>query len=287
MRCKNTQLFPPLSPSEAWDQNLLILQAFIDDSLGEDGTFVLGGYVANAEAWADFSRDWEEMLPHSGQVDSNGIGYFKMADLARKGDGIERAQAFFRVIEKHVQLALSCKINVGEMKSAFERVAAPSAQINWNSLANPYVFTFRCLLDMFHTHKVELTDTILPPGVNVDFIFDDQAEKSHILSAWDSYISQRPAETIGLYGATPRFENDKKFTPLQAADFWAWWVREWYERGEEFLTFREWSKTKGRIYFIQSISFNESQIIESLVKLIRQQLGPFVTIVDRKTGLPF
>jgi hypothetical protein len=273
-----------MSPAKAGDQILVILQAFIDDSLGEDGTFVLAGYVASAETWAKFSKDWEEILPYSGQVDDNGVGYFKMSDLARKGDGIERSQAFFRVIEKHVQLAVSCKINVREMKSAFERVATPSVQLNWNTLANPYIFAFRCLLDMFHTHKTELAETILPPGINVDFIFDDQAEKAPILEAWDSYIAQRPPQTRDLYGTTPRFENEKKFMPLQAADFWAWWVREWYEKDEEFLTFGEWSKTKGRPYFVLQISFDEDQIIKTLVQLIREARGPFLTIVDQKTG---
>ena len=111
-----------ISPSKAGSQLLVILQAFIDDSLGDDGTFILAGYVASAESWPKFSKAWEEILPHSGQIDKNGVRYFKMADLARKSDGIERSQAFFRVIEKHVMLSLSGKINVHEMNSAFQRV---------------------------------------------------------------------------------------------------------------------------------------------------------------------
>jgi hypothetical protein len=32
-----------------------------------------------------------------------------------------------------------------------------------------------------------------------------------------------------LYGKTPDFADDLEIVALQAADFWAWWVREWYE----------------------------------------------------------
>jgi hypothetical protein len=33
----------------------MVLQAFIDDSYTPNGVFVLGGYVASAEAWAELS----------------------------------------------------------------------------------------------------------------------------------------------------------------------------------------------------------------------------------------
>ena len=40
----------------------MVLQAFIDES-GKNDWFVLGGYIASAEAWAAFSKDWEQILP--------------------------------------------------------------------------------------------------------------------------------------------------------------------------------------------------------------------------------
>jgi Protein of unknown function (DUF3800) len=273
-----------ISPSKAGEQLLVILQGFIDDSRGEDGAFVLAGYIASAENWAKFSAAWKEILPYSGQIDNNGVRYFKMSELATKSDGIERSQAFFRVIEKHALLSVSSKINIHDLRRATERIVIPSALVDWDLFANPYLFTFRCLLDGFHTHKTELVDTILPPGVNVDFILDDQAEKAPILELWNSYISRRDEKIRPLYGATPQFEDDKKFMPLQAADFWAWWVRRWYEKNEEFLRFGEWAKTKGKVYYILAIEYNEDQIVDALVAIAREHLGPFMTIIDRKTN---
>ena len=60
--------------------------------------------------------------------------------------------------------------------------------------------------------------------------------------------------------------------------------RRWYKRNEEFLTFGEWSKTKGKAYYILAIEFTEDQMVEALVAIAREHLGPFVTIIDRKTN---
>jgi len=58
----------------------------------------------------------------------------------------------------------------------------------------------------------------------VDFIFDERAEKTPILEVWDEYLAKKDDHVRKQYGAAPRFEDDQ-----QAADLWAWWVREWYE----------------------------------------------------------
>lgn len=75
----------------------------------------------------------------------------------------------------------------------------------------------------------ELFSTKLPLDQKVDFIFDDRSEKKFILTAWDEIVSKQDDDVQKHFGATPRFENDQDFLPLQGADLWAWWVREWYE----------------------------------------------------------
>jgi hypothetical protein len=49
-------------------------------------------------------------------------------------------------------------------------------------------------------------------------------KRKAIISEWTKYIELREEELKPLYGATPRFENDQEFLPLQAADLWAWWI---------------------------------------------------------------
>ncbi len=83
----------------------MVLQADIDESYEGGGLFVLGGYVSTTEAWEEFSREWEELLPRFGIFDE--IGYhFKMSEMARLNERLTKVPAFYRVIEKHTATVL-------------------------------------------------------------------------------------------------------------------------------------------------------------------------------------
>jgi hypothetical protein len=83
-------------------------------------------------------------------------------------------------------------------------------------------------------------------------------------------MTGRSEQTRRLYGSIPRFENDQKFLPLQAADFWAWWVREWCEAGNvkeemEKLNFGKWGgRTQATKHMLIHISFDENQLAREL-----------------------
>jgi hypothetical protein len=215
-------------------------KAFIDGSAcPPDGDFVLGGYIARAETWAQFTKDWEELLP-LGTRAKNGNFHFKMSEMARTPEGQERAAN------------------------------------NFDRWKNPYFFLFRNLMDRFHEQRKQFKDGI-PLSEKIDFIFDDQTEKSYILAAWDEIVESQPEEIQRYYGATPRFESDQDCLPLQAADFWAWWVREWYEEDASPLPdkmkkrdFGKWHGTKPLP--VISISFDESQILDSLQGIVFSSL---------------
>ena len=148
-----------------------------------------------------------------------------------------RTPAFYKVIEKYVDASLSCVVYLPDLEAAFQRVGIPGVRINWNHYENKYYFTFRILMDAFHTHfdKLFFGTTFSEP---VDFIFDNTMNKKFILGAWDRYIEQRPDETRDRYGTTPSFENDQTFLPLQAADLWAGWVRKCIEENNRELALR-------------------------------------------------
>jgi hypothetical protein len=76
----------------------MILQAVIDDSYDPDGVYVLAGYIASAEAWAEFSREWEELLPLV-PMNRSEVRRFKMAEMATSEDRMVHVPAFYRVIE--------------------------------------------------------------------------------------------------------------------------------------------------------------------------------------------
>jgi Protein of unknown function (DUF3800) len=270
-----------MSPEKSGRRLLLALQAFIDDSYSADGYFVLGGHIASAEAWAAFAKEWEHMLPF-GVLDARNKYHFKMAEMAQSLERMGRVGAFYRIIEHYVLASISCRFKPIDLIRAKNRVWINNCVINYGFLNNNYMFAFRGLLDMFHTNK-NVCDGFIPIGEQVDFIFDNQTEKYAILSTWDEYIAKRPDDIRDLFGAHPRFEDDKIFLPLQAADLWAWWVRKWANAGSiaQHLDNPHFDGcTANRRFPRIDISFNEDQIVKSIISLARDYIEPGRIIYD-------
>jgi hypothetical protein len=266
----------------------LNFQAFIDDSVTAGGEFVLAGHIAPAEAWANFAKEWEELLP-LGTRAKNGSFHFKMSEMAATPERMARVPAFYALIEKYVTLSVSCRMNLVDFAHARERVETIASRLNitinlsrWN---NPYFVVFRILMDGFHARR-EVVKSSIPLDEQVAFYFDNQGEKSFILAAWDEYIAERDDEIRGYYGTTPRFENDQKFLPLQAADLWAWWVREWYEEDSDPLPDKmkafDFGKWRGKKRPCVAFSCEEDHIVDTFQRMTfanvayAQQDGKFI-----------
>ncbi len=262
----------------------MALQAYIDESCDEDGVFVLAGCISNAESWAAFTKEWEEVLKY-GILNKQGRYHFKMSEMALNEERMSRVPLFLKIIEKYVLGFISAKINVSELKRALTRIRIPNVHINWDALSNPYYVTFRCLLDMFHLERDQMAD-VIPLDEQVDFIFDYRDEKKTILSIWDEYIKARPDEVKKYYGAAPRFEDDEKFLPLQSADLWAWWVRKWYkeETPEKIkaVDFSEFNIHATRKHLKIEITFDEDQLVKIIKRTLREQIDADRFIYDVK-----
>lgn len=263
-----------------------MLQAYIDESFNrERSIFVLGGYVSPAARWATFTHDWSEILTFTRLRDKSGEPYFHMTELAARSDGLEIAQAFYRVIEKHCELALSAKVDKRELENAIGRIVVPNFEIDWHWWRNPYNAAFRILMDMFHTQwAASAQKYTLSENGPVEFVFDDKSEKDAILASWKDFMSNKSSSVRHLYSEHPKFRNDKQCKPLQAADFWCWWRRRWYEQNQEPFTFGPWAKDPNRIAYVMDIEYTEDQLVASFAKLIRSQLGPGPSMFDSKTG---
>lgn len=273
-----------LWPRQSWGRLLVNLQAVIDDSHDDpDGAYVLAGYIASAEAWAQFSEEWSELLPRFGVLAPSGNYRFKMSEMAATEERRSRVPAFYRVIEKHVAVSISAKINMADLRRVQARLFVPGLDIDWGLYANPYFVTFRCLMDKFHIERQRMTEW-LPDDQKIDFYFDNQAEKGAIAVMWDSYIVERPDDVKRFYGAAPIFRDDEEFLPLQAADFWAWWVRKWYREGtpEKILKweFDEFQPARKRKYLRVEITFDQDQLAKTMVHVLRNQIGPEKPIID-------
>jgi hypothetical protein len=245
-------------------------RAFIDESFSEE-EFILGGHIATADNWASLSRQWAELLPKFGTLADGGTYHFKMSEMAMTPDRMERVPIFYKLIEEHVAASISVRLNLPEYRRAQVRAHRLAEQMYWaplnlNHWANPYFFAFRVLIDEFHILRPNFNS--IPADERVDFYFDDKIEKKVILGAWDEYLVRAAPQVKDRFGATPRFENDQVFLPLQAADLWVWWVREWYEEDASFipdklrdLDFGTW-RGKRRLKII--LAMDEDQIFNAL-----------------------
>lgn len=256
----------------------MAIQAFIDESIGEDGTIVMGGHVAPAHKWAAFAAEWEAML-NFGLRDERGY-YFHMAEMAQLPERMSRVPGFYRLIEKHVGASISIRFNVNDLKRAKARLYVPGIPIDWGFVDNPWVFAFRGLMDMFHANDLRAEAVgVIPPDAVVDFIFDDTMNKRQVRAGWDFYLAERKQAGVRVdFGKEPRFEDDRSYLPLQAADLWVWWVRKWHSEGVAAKRiidpiFEGWEGSNhqpGKM----DITFTENDLALALAALVRARGGP-------------
>ena len=272
------------APGRAVRRLLMVLnfQAFIDESVSNvTGEFVLAGHIATAENWARFTKDWEPLLQY-GTRDKHGNLHFKMSEMAQNKERMAGVPLFAKVIDEHVYNSISCRMNLEDFVGAQQRFKSFATAMrwtpNWGIWKNPYYFCFRGLMDAFHRDRAKFHPHI-PLDEKVDFIFDDRSEKRPIYDAWDEILARMDSDVRARYGATPRFENDqdREFLPLQAADFWAWWVREWYEEDVSELPTKmgnfDYGTWRGRKRRLITIFLTEDKIFEELQALAVQNFA--------------
>ena len=247
----------------------MVLQVFADDSGTEAENFVLAGYLATAEEWIRFSNEWAPLAKRWGVLQKDGGYVFHMTEMAWGKERRERVSAFYRIIEKHKLSAFAFGINKRSHRRAISRLSVKNHDLDLNSLSNSYMLLFffliANLIEVVNKHP-ELFD----PADQIDFIFDIQTERKQIWAAWDEFVEASSQKFRDRLGAHPRFESDRKFMPLQAADFLAWWNSRWMDqglRGPEGADF-EWFQGNKVMPFARHI-VSEDEAVHTLKKIIR------------------
>jgi hypothetical protein len=189
--------------------------------------------IASPEQWAKFAHDWEQILPLA-PLGPDLARNFKFSEMINAGQfRIENTKAFARVIEDHVPMTLSLHLYQKDIDRAKTRVNIPPGfNLDWGVADTPYMLGLVHVVKWF-TENVEEVNEALGTDQPIDFIFDARSEKKFVREAWDITVESLPPEERESFGDVPRFENDKKFLPLQAADYMAGWSRYWIERNEE------------------------------------------------------
>lgn len=198
-----------------------MLQAYADASTAHDELFVLAGYIAPAEKWAQFSDEWQAELDRP----PNRLAVFKMKDQAKRHP--RRAERFYRVIERHVTMAVSVSVCIPDLREVVDEAHWPPQLDNVEQLKNPYFYAFQMMMSGFGDNQESAG--IREP---VNFIFDDQTEREVIYKNWAGLKASLTGDAARLLGDDPVFEDDEKALPLQAADLWAWWIRHWAVSGD-------------------------------------------------------
>lgn len=209
-------------------RRLLMLQAYMDES--EQGDyFVLAGYVASVPAWAAFSDEWHALL-HHGSHHFPRLDEFKMSEMHDTEARMEMVPWFYRVIEKYVEFGLEMVIPVSVVRSEYENIEWPEWMDRPERYKNPYLIAFRGLFDGLRSFGSDL-------GIaeKVDFIFDKRLHDDDLCrEAWSEMSKDQGFKD--LCGEDPQFRDSKLNLPLQAADFIAYWAREWAKKGERPTT---------------------------------------------------
>lgn len=198
-----------------------MLLAYADASTEHDELFVLAGYIAPDDKWARFSDEWQAELDRP----PNKLAVFKMKDQAKRHH--RRAERFYRVIEKHVTMAVSVSVRIPELREVVDEARWPPQLGSVEQLKNPYFYAFQMMMSGFGDNQQSAG--IREP---VSFIFDDQTEREVIYRNWAGLKASLTGDAARLLGDDPVFKDDENVLPLQAADLWAWWVRHWATNGD-------------------------------------------------------
>ena len=253
-------------------RRLVVFQAFVDES-GDADRFVLAGYISPTAKWVQFAAEWEHLLPY-GILGPNGY-HFKMCEMAKYPERMERVPAFYRLIEKYVDEGFAISLRMNDWKNAcarlkiVDRESGREMSVEGGPFNSEYYVGFLNLIEF-------VSDRVC--GAKVDLILDERSEKEKILSSWEFWSTHpRIRESFGSH---PRFERDDEFLPLQAADLLAWWMRRWLNEPISLPKIGDFPWAVHRQVPIHSVHLSEATIFEQLAESLIRGF-PELVVMDR------
>jgi hypothetical protein len=256
----------------------MVIQGIMDESISENGLFVIGGYLATAPAVAQIAREWDPLRRKFGVLDKDGTYQFKYSELSQPNRR-ERLLPFYRVIEANILGGLAIAFNRLDLLKAHISLGVP-----YDLKMTPYQFAVSGLLGVFHTRRDEFFKSQDRRSAKVDFIFDNHSDKRGIDAGWDDFVECHDPKFRPNFGPGPIFRDDKEFLPLQAADFIAGYVRERRDQGKE-TNFDEWKTHRG--FQILTMFADEDDFKMMLIDPAARRVVPLSKHARKKTILEF
>jgi hypothetical protein len=223
---------------------MLMLQGYADDS-GGDGQripYFFGGFLMEAERWAEFSDAWQAQLSRSPSIE-----YFKMSEAhVRSGEfsalafhNIEirhrKVRDMLEVIEHFKPVGVFSTVNWEEFRFVQERFVQGHAK-------DPYYCLVPWLFDVVMEWQKQ--EGIFPEPI--DFDFDEQGHRiGAVIPALFPEVKKLAPDLLRkMLGRIPMMLDDKKVLPLQAADMLVWSLRRHYDPKVEY---RDWEWLYARL----------------------------------------
>ena len=211
-----------------------MLRAYFDDAW-DDEVFVISGFLATAEEWAQFSDDWKRALDTPPRADLfvmndavNMQGEFR---FSRESDRDEKISMLEKIIFKYKPQEVFTMIPLHEFRKLFASSELPAMASRLKRryvkmMVDPYYHALCAIVSGLSSYQ-------LSRGIaeKIDFIFDEKKKhEPRVRNAWYEMIKDQPNATKQIIGSSPLFLDDSRVQPLQAADMAAWWRREkWQE----------------------------------------------------------
>lgn len=265
-----------------WKRAFMAIQAYFDDSGSDGGVHVIAGYMATAEAWAAFSREWEQLLPLTYRGNSGNFR-FKMSEMARRMDDVP---SFFTTISNHVSFSASIMMSEKDLNNAKARIWSDNTEISWRPKDDPKNLLLQLFIMVFYEHcwQDERIRTWIGRD-KIDLYFDTNIGEDESLEDWDSRVKQMPEYLHQIIGDKPRPVNDEEFMPIQAADLFAWWVRRGYEEGTIDKIIRgDFGYWQGKNIPGFRVYSSEDQLTTTLIDLFKRSavIPALINVYDEK-----
>jgi len=214
---------------------LAVLQAFLDDSgrgkETDSKVFVIAGYAGPMESFSSFADEWQALLRENpaleylkGKEANSLTGQFSgWTETERTA----RVLRFIDLIRKFGLIALSFAVPYREFN---EILREPKGIMRY-----PYPVAFATMVAWLMTSAVQKSEL-----EQIELIFDQGmiGRERAIQAAYEGIKGSLSKEMLGLLAGRPRFEDDKRYLPLQAADLLAWNVRR--DCAEQLTTLKQW-----------------------------------------------
>lgn len=243
-----------------------MLQANFDESERDD-VLVIAGWVASTDQWIKFSIEWEEAL----RTYTNGEPFKMSYANANWSEALqkERIGHLSHIIKENVEFGISVAVHkpmLAHYMNGFEPV-----------LSDPYYYCF------WQTMVMLLQDDKLIGDEKIELIFDAGRREKEIEAGMDAFMEAAPEFAKERMRKKPRFEDDKTWMPLQAADLRALWARRRIEEREYGLEKKEGPsafRTKSRGY---NLVIGE-EFLRQHREVILQASGALPTITEDEDG---